>query len=90
MIKVQRSICYKIHALQKIVKFPHILCVGKFGETGTFLKVSYEGNGNFRFPSISQRKLSVSVKFHAKTKGNLGISCCDAFNFEKFLSTSQI
>ena len=52
--------------LQNMMKYPHVLCVGNFWETDTLLTVSLERNGNFRFRSISQRKLSVSPKFPCK------------------------
>ena len=48
---------------QKMVKFSNVLCIGILEETDIFRSFSYEGNRNFRFPSISPRNLSVAPTF---------------------------
>ena len=44
---------------------------GSFGETDTFPKIYQRGNGNFRFPSISQINLLISLKFLSKNYGEI-------------------
>ena len=60
-----------ILTLQKMMKFHHIFCWGNFGETDSIPIISQRGNGNFRFPSISHRKLSISLKFLSKNYGEI-------------------
>ena len=57
------------YALQGMVKFPHVLCVGNFGETNTFLTVSYgemEISVSLQFP---RENCPYPVNFHATTMG---------------------
>ena len=54
-----------------MMKFHHIICWGNFGETDTFPIISQGGNGNFRFPSIFHRNLSISLKFPPKNYGEI-------------------
>ena len=54
-----------------MMKFHHIFCWGNFGETDSIPIISQRGNGNFRFPSISHRNLSISLKFPSKNYGEI-------------------
>ena len=63
--------CILILSLQKMMKFHHIIYWGNFGETDTFPIISQRGNGNFRFPSIFHRNLSISLEFPPKNYGEI-------------------
>ena len=56
---------------EEMMKFHHIFCWGNFGETDTFPIIYQRGNGNFRFPSISHRNLSISLKSPSKNYGGI-------------------
>ena len=58
-------------SLQKMMKFHHIIYWGNFGETDAFPIISQRGNGNFHFPSIFHRNLSISLKFPPKNYGDI-------------------
>ena len=68
--------------MPKMVKFPHVLCVGNFRETETFLTVSYEGNGNFPFPfNFPKKTFRFPYISMQKLWGNLDISCRGVCSF---------
>ena len=49
-----------------MMKFLYIFCRVDSGETDKYSIISQRVNGNFRFPSISQKKMLISLKFPCK------------------------